>query len=260
MSTMYNHQSDHNTPSLRDCDIFFNNYTLFYLTFVHLCGYTHSFMNARTRALTTTPKYPTLNVYCQVTPLSFPCFRCQLHKQSQFLYLNLYPLIKQLDQFDLLQGRHFWQFLFALLGAPGTSYVCYPCTSYTVSIPVYLWTILLAFILLQLLIVTVSLTGDHGWQQPWLSNMRSTSFFASIKTIIFKLPPYSHATQGPLLPSITISSHLCQSSNTSPYHSRLHQSYCSMQQVLSVIPQCILSVQLCWLMNARYLSPIQLQY
>jgi len=48
---------------------------------------------------------------------------------------------------------------------------------------------LLAFISLQLLNVTFSLTGDHGRQQCWLSNTRSTSFFASIKTIIFKLPP-----------------------------------------------------------------------
>jgi hypothetical protein len=79
--------------------------------------------------------------------------------------LNLYPLIKQLHRFDLLHGRHCWQFLFALLGAPCTSYVRCPRTSYTVFIPVYLWTMLLAFILLQLLTVTVSLTGDHGWQQ-----------------------------------------------------------------------------------------------
>jgi hypothetical protein len=35
----------------------------------------YSFTNARTRALTTSPKYPTLKVYCQVTPSSFPCFR-----------------------------------------------------------------------------------------------------------------------------------------------------------------------------------------
>jgi len=35
----------------------------------------YSFTNARARALTTTPKYPTLKVYCQVTPSSFPCFR-----------------------------------------------------------------------------------------------------------------------------------------------------------------------------------------
>jgi hypothetical protein len=103
-------------------------------------------------------------------------------------------LIKQLHQFDLLQGHHCWQFLFALLGAPCTSYVRFPCTSYTVFIPVYLLTMLLAFILLQLLIVTVSLTGDHGWQQRWLLNMRSTSFFARIKTIIFKLPPIPSAS------------------------------------------------------------------
>ena len=53
---------------------------------------------------------------------------------------------------------------------------------------------LLAFILLQLLNVTVSLTGDHGRQQHWLPNTRSTSFFASIKTIIFKLPPIPSAS------------------------------------------------------------------
>jgi hypothetical protein len=41
---------------------------------------TNSFTNTRTRALTTTPKYPTLKVYCQVTPSFFPCFRGQLHK------------------------------------------------------------------------------------------------------------------------------------------------------------------------------------
>jgi hypothetical protein len=44
---------------------------------------------------------------------------------------------------------------------------------------------LLAFISLQLLNATVSLTGDH---------MRSTSFFASCKTIIFKLPPIPSAS------------------------------------------------------------------
>jgi hypothetical protein len=103
-------------------------------------------------------------------------------------------LIKQLHWFDLLQGCHCWQFLFALLGAPCTSYVRYPHTPYAVSIPVYLRTMLLAFILLQSLNVTVFLTGDHGRQQRWLSNQRSTTFFASIKTIIFKLPPIPFAS------------------------------------------------------------------
>ena len=50
--------------------------------------------------------------------------------------IESFSLLKGLHRLDLLQGRHWWQSLVACLGAPCTSYVRYPRTSYTSSIPV----------------------------------------------------------------------------------------------------------------------------